>query len=52
MFDLNVAQNVYGCMSLKCHVYSVYLYLDHSTCLCESESYHDDSQLAQLLGTR
>ncbi len=35
---LNVAQSVYGCLSLKCHVDSVYLYLDHSTrvrvCVC------------------
>lgn len=53
---LNVPQNVYCCLSPKCHVDSVYLYLNHSVhaCMsvCMSESNHDDSQLIQLLGTR
>lgn len=33
---VNVAQSVYGCLPLKCHVSVIYLYLDHSSreCVC------------------
>jgi len=37
--SLNVAQCVYDCLSFKCHVVAVYLYLDHAmhVCLWQSE---------------
>lgn len=51
----------YSCLSVKCHVDSVYLYLDHFMCVTEREwgvgggtreLCHDDSQLIQLFGTQ